>query len=177
MTAMMVLQPRDWNDLVSIIVMGLVAIAALVLPSREGVDHGRMGDHPRPRRGTRPDGPSQTADSVHAAAEHAATATEPAPAAEHPAGPAASPAADAAGVGGKGKTDGGTLEMPRKLSRMRDAGPVRQGGMASRGRRRRDDGPLPRLRDRIQDTSGVPLSRGQAGRRTAALTDCTDKER
>ena len=34
MTAMMVLQPRDWNDLVSIIVMGLVAIAALVLPSR-----------------------------------------------------------------------------------------------------------------------------------------------
>ena len=67
--------------------------------------------------------------------------------------------------------------MPRKLSRMRDAGPVRQGGMASRGRRRRDDGPLPRLRDRIQDTSGVPLSRGQAGRRTAALTDCTDKER
>lgn len=34
MTAMMVLQPRDWNDLVSIIVMGLVAIAALVLPSQ-----------------------------------------------------------------------------------------------------------------------------------------------
>ena len=57
--------------------------------------------------------------------------------------------------------------MPRKLSRMRDAGPVRQGGMASRGRRRRDDGPLPRLRDRIQDTSGVRylVDRLDGGRR------------